>query len=529
VTALHFVGIGGAGMSVIAALFAARGAEVSGSDARESATVDALRERGVTVWVAHDAAHVEALPADARVVVSTAVRESNPELAAARARGIAVLHRSEALALLMAGRRVIAVAGAHGKTTTSAMLAVALADAGLDPSFAIGGAVVGGAGGGAGAEAGGVGVTGGPLSGAGAGGSDLFVAEADESDGSFLAYEPYVALVTNVEPDHLDHFGSREAFEQVFADFAARIRPDGALVACADDDGAIRLAERVRAEGRVRVLTYGTSAGADVVLDPLTGDVVLRSLAGGVALDPLTGLTLDSRTRDDALDRLTGDGVIDAGAPDDEPPPSGAGGRTSLTLAVPGAHNLLNATGALAVLTLLGVPADAAARGLAAFRGTGRRFEDRGSAAGVRVVDDYAHHPTEVTALLRAARTVAGTGRVLVLFQPHLYSRTAHFAREFAEALALADLAIVTDVYAAREDPVPGVSGETITGLMAPGTGEFVADRLEAAHRVAAEAASGDLVLTVGAGDVTELAPVVLSALGAPGAPGTPGALGERS
>ncbi len=213
----------------------------------------------------------------------------------------------------------------------------------------------------------------------------------------------------------------------------------------------------------MRVVTYGTSASADVVLDPRTGEV---------------------------------------------------GGGAALELAVPGAHNLLNATGAFAVLTLLGVPADAAVHGLAAFRGTGRRFEDRGSVAGVRVVDDYAHHPTEVTALLRAARTVAGTGRVLVLFQPHLYSRTAHFAREIAEALALADLAVVTDVYAAREEPVPGVSGETITSLMSDDAGELVADRLEAAHRIAAEAVAGDLVLTVGAGDVTELAAVVLAELG---------------
>ena len=467
-SAWHLIGVGGAGMSVVAALLADRGESVSGSDARASVTVEALRERGVSVAVGHDAAHVAALPAGARVVVSTAVRESNPELAAARARGLEVLHRSQALAWLMRERRVVAVAGAHGKTTTSAMLAVALTEAGLGPSFAIGGAVVGGPG---------------ALSGAGSGTGDLFVAEADESDGSFLAYAPHVALVTNVEPDHLDHFGSREAFEQVFADFAARIRDGGTLVACLDDDGARRLAERVRAEGRVRVVTYGTSHEADVVLDPVTGVVRFRVPLGAP------------------------DGAAPA-VPDDGP---------RLELAVPGTHNLLNASGALAVLVLLGVPVSRAVAGLAAFRGTGRRFEERGSVAGVRVVDDYAHHPTEVTALLRAARTVAGTGRVLVLFQPHLYSRTAHFASEFARALSLADLAVVTDVYAAREDPVAGVTGETITRHMAPDVGLFVADRTEAALRVAAHARPGDLVLTVGAGDVTELGPVVLSALG--GAP----------
>src|SRR5690606_24626935 len=260
---LHFIGVGGAGMSVIAALFAARGAAVSGSDARDGAVLAALRERGVTVWLGHDAAHVDALPGDARVVVSSAVRESNPELAAARARGLEVLHRSEALALLMAGERVVAVAGAHGKTTTSAMLAVALREAGLDPSFAIGGSVMATT-----TSRPSPGDQAGVLSGAGAGSGGIFVAEADESDGSFLAYEPFVALVTHLEPDHLDHFGSREAFEQVFADFAARIRTDGALVACADDEGSLRLAERVRAEGRVRVITYGTSPDAEFVLDP---------------------------------------------------------------------------------------------------------------------------------------------------------------------------------------------------------------------------------------------------------------------
>ena len=239
-TAWHLIGIGGAGMSVVAALLLERGGVVSGSDARASATIDALRERGATVHVGHDAAPVARLPVDARVVVSTAVRESNPELLAARERGLEVLHRSEALAWLMAQERVVAVAGAHGKPTTSAMLAVALSEAGLDPSFAIGGAVVAPAQDRADAARA---VAGGPLAGAGHGAGGVFVAEADESDGSFLAYEPSLALVTNVEPDHLDHFGSREAFEQVFVDFAARIRPEGALVVCVDDDGARRLAE----------------------------------------------------------------------------------------------------------------------------------------------------------------------------------------------------------------------------------------------------------------------------------------------
>ena len=468
-SAWHLVGIGGAGMSVVAALLVERGEVVSGSDARASAALDALRERGVTVHLGHDASHVAGLPDDARVVVSTAVRESNPELAAARERGLAVLHRSEALAWLMSGESVVAVAGAHGKTTTSAMLAVALAEAGLDPSFAIGGAVIPPGEGGVGS------VPGGPLAGAGHGEGGVFVAEADESDGSFLAYEPSLAVVTNVEPDHLDHFGSREAFEQIFADFAGRIRPDGALVACADDDGAHRLAERVREQGRVRVVTYGRSDSAG------SPDVLLE-VRGGAEPGAFVHESLDGRRR-----------------------------STALPIAVPGAHNLLNATGAFTALRLLGVDAQVAARGLAAFRGTGRRFELLGTAGDVRVVDDYAHHPTEVLALLRAAREVAGAGRVIALFQPHLFSRTAHFAAEFAEALSLADVAVVTGIYAAREDPVEGVSAETITRLMT--NGEHVPGREDAAKRVAELARPGDLVLTVGAGDVTELGPVILARL----------------
>ena len=510
-TTLHFIGIGGAGMSVIAALFAERGATITGSDARSGATVEALRERGVTVHVGHDAAHVEALPPEARVVVSTAVRVSNPELAAARARDLDVLHRSEALALLMADERVVAVAGAHGKTTTSAMLAVALREAGLDPSFAIGGSVVSPTGEAASttrftAGSGAPGI--GPLAGAGNGLGGIFVAEADESDGSFLAYAPYIALVTNVEPDHLDHFGSREAFEQVFADFAGRIRDDGVLVVCVDDDGARRLAERVRGEGRVRVVTYGTGATGSPHVSG-SDDAVRRA-----AVQPRPDVVLKLRPAAE----LGSGSVPTAGLPRGGALVSESFGgierTTALTLAVPGEHNLLNAAGAFAVLRLLGVERDAAAAGLAAFRGTGRRFEHRGTVAGVRVVDDYAHHPTEVTALLRAARSVAGQGRVLVLFQPHLFSRTAHFAAEFAEALSLADATVVTDIYAAREDPVPGVSGETITSLMDSAATEHVPHRVAAAQRVADLAGPGDLVLTVGAGDVTELAPVVLAALG---------------
>ncbi len=451
---VHLIGVGGAGMSAIAALLAARGLPVSGSDQRSSALLEDLARAGVRVVVGHDADHVAG--ADV-VVVSSAIRPTNPEYAAAVARGVPVVHRSVALAALMAGRRAVAVAGAHGKSTTSAMLATALRSAGFDPDFAIGATVPPPPGA----------PRGWAVGGGHAGDGDLFVAEADESDGSFLAYRPLIAVVTNVEPDHLDHYGDAAAFEAAFAQFAGRIRPGGHLVACADDAGSARLAATARQAGTA-VVTYGTDAG----------DVRLAWTPAGAA----------GRVR-----------------------VTGAMGEVDLEVPFPGVHNARNAVGAWCAAVLLGADPFLAAGGIADFVGTGRRFEDRGAAHGVRVVDDYAHHPTEVAALLRAARPVAA-GRVLVLFQPHLYSRTARFAREFAEALALADEVVVTDVYAAREDPVTGVSGALITDLMGD-VGRFVADRHEAARAVGVAARPGDLVLTVGAGDVTELAPEVLAAV----------------
>jgi len=473
----HLIGIGGAGMSAIAGLLAARGLVVSGSDAKDSASLVPLRAAGVTVWVGHDARHVDG--ADT-VVVSSAVRESNPELARARALGLRVLHRSQALAALMAGHTAIAVAGAHGKTTTSAMIAAAFVHAGTDPSFAIGGTVLSDEG---------------PLPGGRAGSGDVFVAEADESDGSFLAYAPTIAVVTNVEPDHLDHYGSRAAFEDAFVAFTERIRPDGLLVVCADDEGAVRLVSRTRAAlaaKGVLVVTYGTSHDADVAVGPLVADG-----AGWV-------VHLTSSV-------------------------SGIGG-TTLRLAVPGTHNALNAAAAYVAARGAGLSLAASTAGLAAFRGTGRRFEERGVVAGVRVVDDYAHHPTEVAALLRAARSVAAGGRVLVLFQPHLFSRTRTFAWEFGTALDLADVVVVTDVYAAREDPDPSVTGAMLVDRVpTSGKARFVADRRSAAAVIAAAARPGDLLLTVGAGDVTELVPQILDELAARASGAVTGAPRGRS
>lgn len=456
---VHLVGVGGAGMSAVAPLLAARGLRVSGSDAQDGPALAGLRAAGVTVHVGHAADHVEDVDT---LVVSSAVRASNPEVVRARERDLPVLHRSEALAALMADRDAVAVAGAHGKTTTSGMLAAALVHAGADPAFAIGGVVR---------------ATAGTLGGA-RHGDGPFVAEADESDGSFLAYEPLVAVVTNVEPDHLDHYGTRELFEAAFERFADRVRDGGLLVACVDDPGAARLVEAARArlsERGVAVRTYGADPGADVHVGE------------------------SRRTSDDRWQVVL--------TPRGEPP-------VTLRLQVAGAHNALNAAAAWCALRRVGVGAAAAAAGLDDFVGTGRRFEDRGTAGGVRVVDDYAHHPTEVAALLRAARQVAGGGRVVALFQPHLYSRTRTFAREFGEAFDLADAVVVTDVYAAREDPDPSVTGALVTDhVPTAGKAVFVPGRVAAAHAVAALARPGDLLLTVGAGDVTELATVVLTEL----------------
>jgi UDP-N-acetylmuramate--alanine ligase len=452
---VHLVGIGGVGMAGIARILLERGLPVSGSDASDSPTVRALRALGAVVNVGHDAAHVA--DADA-LVVTSAARETNPELVEARRRGLLVLHRSQALAALLRGRRAVAVAGTHGKTTTTSMLTVALRRAGADPSFAIGGELT----------------EGGDSAHEGAG--DVFVAEADESDGSFLLYEPTVAVVTNVEPDHLDHYGTAEAVTAAFEEFAERVVPGGLLVACADDPGSARLAAAVRAGRRdVAVRTYGTGEGADVRVSDLDASGPGARFALGV----------------------------------------GDGPRQRLTLRVPGVHNALNAAAAWAAGTWLGYDPELLAQGLAGYGGARRRFETKGVAAGVRVLDDYAHHPSEVAAVLRAVRGVSGDGRVLAVFQPHLYSRTRIFAEEFGRALGLADDVVVLDVYGAREDPEPGVSGELVTRAvpLPPERVAFVPDGEAAVRRLAERAAPGDVVLTLGAGDVTRLGPRLLELL----------------
>ncbi|HEY6793406.1 MAG TPA: UDP-N-acetylmuramate--L-alanine ligase [Kineosporiaceae bacterium] len=468
---VHFIGIGGAGMSGIARILLTRGLQVSGSDAKDSRGLAALRALGADVCVGHAAEHVDGA---ATVVVSSAVRESNPELARARAEGLLVLHRSQALAAVMAGRRGVAVAGTHGKTTTTSMLTVALQHCGADPSFAIGGELTEG---GANAHD---------------GSGDMFVAEADESDGSFLIYRPAVSIITNVEPDHLDHYGSPEAVEAAFDAFTDRIVPGGLLVACADDPGACRVAGRAaRRRPDLVVRTYGEGPGADVLVADLDASASRVSFRLAVAAPAPQG----------------------AGAPRPEGVAEPATGR--LRLRVPGRHNALNAAAAWTAAVGLGMPADRVAAGLESFAGTRRRFEAKGEAAGVRVIDDYSHHPTEVAAALRAARAVAGAGRVIAAFQPHLFSRTRIFAADFAEALGLADEVVVLDVYPAREDPEPGVTGALIADRVPLGPGQvvFVPSWSKVAAELAARARPGDVVLTIGAGDITMIGPELLETL----------------
>lgn len=442
---VHFVGIGGVGMSAVARIMVARGVPVSGSDAKDLPVMADLAAAGARIAVGYASANL----GDAQTVVAgSAIRPDNPELVAAREAGLPVLHRSEALAATMGGDTVVTVAGTHGKSTTTSMVTVLLQGAGLDPSFAIGANV--------------------PALGVNAahGSSGIFVAEADESDGSFLNYRPRIAVVTNVEPDHLDHYGTAEAVYESFDRFTALLPADGVLVACADDDGALALAERTRTRGNTRVVLYGTTEGADLVLhDGGPGDVAVST----------------------------------------------ASGRFPLALQVPGRHNALNAAAAFAVALELGVDPAAAAAALVHFSGASRRFELKGEARGVRVFDDYAHHPTEVRAALAAARSVAGAHKVHVLFQPHLFSRTREFAQEFAEALNLADTALVLDIYPAREDPIPGVTSQLIADHLDSG-GRLVAAG-DAVSALTTAAAAGDIVLTAGAGDVTAYGPRIVEAL----------------
>ncbi|KAF4408402.1 MULTISPECIES: UDP-N-acetylmuramate--L-alanine ligase [Streptomyces] len=449
----HFVGIGGAGMSGVARILLAAGVPVSGSDTKESRNVEALRSLGAVVHIGHDAAHVRGA---SRVVTSNALRDDNPEVRAARELGLPVVHRAGALAAVMAGGHRVAVAGTAGKTSTTGMLTVIARQCGTDPSFA------------AGANLGGAGTN------AHRGNSPLFIAESDESDSSFLLLEPDTAIVTNVgDDDHIDLHGTAEDYARAFERFVERLPADGLLVAGVDDPGAARLADHAR--GRVRVRTYGESPGADLRLSGLTvgpEGTVWDAALDGVPLPPVR-------------------------------------------LRVPGRHMALNSAAALLTAVELGFSARDAIGGLAAYQGVARRFEFKGEAAGVRVYDDYAHNPTKVREQLRAARFVAGEGRLVVAFQPPLFTTTRRFPAEFGAALGLADEVVVSDVSRAREEPLPGVTGELIARrIPLPGGHVTYCPEAERFLPVLRDLVRpGDLVLTMGTGDITTVGPRLLDEL----------------
>ncbi|SOX54659.1 UDP-N-acetylmuramate--L-alanine ligase [Mycobacterium ahvazicum] len=470
---VHMVGIGGAGMSGIARILLDRGAQVSGSDAKESRGVHALRARGAQIRIGHDPSSLDLLPGGPTAVITThaAIPKTNPELVEARRRGIPVVLRPTVLAKLMDGRTTLMVTGTHGKTTTTSMLIVALQHCGRDPSFAVGGDL---------GEAG---------TNAHHGSGDCFVAEADESDGSLLEYTPNVAVITNIETDHLDFYGSEDAYVAVFDAFVERLAPGGALVVCTDDPGAAALAQRSSELG-IRVLRYGSAPDQQ-----LAGTLLSWEQQG-------TGAVAHIRLGDEPV--------------------------RAMRLSVPGRHMALNALGALLAAIEVGAPTDEVLDGLAGFEGVRRRFELVGTVGSVRVFDDYAHHPTEISATLAAVRTVVeqgGEGRSLVVFQPHLYSRTKAFAAEFGHALDAADEVFVLDVYGAREQPLAGVSGASVAEHVSV-PARYLPDFSAVAEQVAAAAGPGDVIVTMGAGDVTLLGPEIVNALrvranrSAPGQPG---------
>jgi UDP-N-acetylmuramate--alanine ligase len=444
---VHFIGIGGAGMSGLARISLSHGITVSGSDAKDSSVVKALQALGATIATAHAASNVDG--ADL-VVYSTAISTSNPELIRAQELKLSILTRAAALSILMSESKSIAVAGTHGKTTTSSMMAVALQACGADPSFAIGGTIT--------------------ASGSNAhrGTGEIFVAEADESDGSFIEYHPYAAIVTNVEHDHVDFFATLADVAQAFKDFAATINKDGFLTYCADDEGARALASTVKT---CALISYGVDESCDLRLDSIELEA------------------MGSRAR--AIWRGKVVGFIE--------------------LQVPGHHNLLNAAAVLATGLNLGFPAPELLTGLSVFRGTGRRFELIGTVHGIRVIDDYGHHPTEIDVTLKAARRFAGDGRLIVIFQPHRYSRTKAFSAQFAKALDVADRAIVLEVYAASEKPIAGVTSRLITGAM--NQGEYIPNFIEVTDSVIDTAQPQDVIITLGAGDVSSLAPIIVDGL----------------
>ncbi len=442
---VHFIGIGGSGMSGIARILIGMGHKVTGSDVRTSPNILSLEALGAKIAIGHDEANLG--DADT-VVVTSALWPTNPEYLLAKKRNLPIIHRSQALAHLASEKRLVSVAGAHGKTTSTGMIITALLGMNQDPSF----------------------VNGGVISAIGSssqsGKGDLFVIEADESDGSFLLYDTAIALITNVDPDHLDHYGSIEAFHQVFADFANKSKE--LVVINSDDFGAKAVAKLITKP----MLTFGEATSADVRVSEISEDAQVS-------------FSLSYRQE-----------------------------SYSATLSIAGRHNAINAAGAVATLIGLGFGLEESIKEVANFGGTERRFELHGERRGVKVYDDFAHHPTEVSAALNGARAVVGDGKIVTVFQPHLYSRTRLFAKEFAKALEASDEVVLLDIYAAREDPEPGVTGELILNASSNQDKIHYVNNWSDAPAVAARlAGAGDFIVTMGCGDVYKMVPEILEAL----------------
>ncbi|HVS33435.1 MAG TPA: UDP-N-acetylmuramate--L-alanine ligase [Thermoanaerobaculia bacterium] len=434
---IHFVGIGGIGMSGIAEIVATMGVPVSGCDLKRSAATDLLGRRGIPVAIGHHAGHLDGVDL---VVVTAAVRGENAEIDAAHERGIKIMRRSEMLGAIVSEKRAVGVAGTHGKTTTSAMIATVLEEAGLDPTIIVGGMARNFA------------------TNAKTGAGAFLVVEADEYDRTFHHLHPEIAVVTNIEADHLEYFGSFDAIKEAFRVFIAGIKPGGLVVACFDDPG---VREVVGAIAPFRVVTYGLSEGADLQATRL------RFLEGGALFD--------------------------------------IAGLSAFRIFVPGEHNVRNALAAIAVGRELGIETSVIAHGLARFLGVDRRFQIIGYCGGAIVVDDYAHHPTEIRATLEAARNGYPDRRIVALFQPHLYSRTREFAREFAQSLRVADVALVAPIYAAREEPLAGISGKLIADA-AEGIEFLDSPNTMLVEQIRERLRPDDLFVTMGAGDVHQIA-----------------------
>lgn len=438
---VHFVGIGGAGMSALAKILVEKGYSVSGSDLHESVMTGVLRDLGAKVYIGQRAENVQGAEA---IVVSTAIREENPEVVEAKRLGLKRLHRSDVNAFLINNSKGIAVAGAHGKTTTTSMLGVALDYEGVSPSIIIGGEVdyLG--------------------SNAKLGESDYLVSEADESDGTFLKYYPYIGIVTNVENDHMDHYGTMENIIKAFKQFLKQIRPDGWAVVCFDNENIRNIVK----DAECKYISYAIEHEADYMAANIS------TQGSGIAFDVIH--------KDENLGRVA--------------------------LNVPGRHNVLNGLAAVVTGLSLGLTVPQMAEGLTKFNGAKRRFQTKGRSNGVWVVDDYAHHPTEIATTLKAARQTQPK-RLICAFQPHRYTRTQLLQKEYGSCFAEADLLVLTDVYSAGEDPIPGVDGELLVKEVAEQTGQktvYIQDKNEIAAYLKSIAADGDLIMTMGAGDIVK-------------------------